>query len=452
MKFRSNMIRRVSAVSCGMALCGFMPAAVAGPYSAAMNDPANTYDAPVPGFVGPHGIGKARLDSFTFNGNGDPIYQNPDNFVNPLFFGWADSVTSYLRSDTDVSFSDPDLGLGAVTGDNFHVVSLGDLSAPAITAGTPPGAITVKLAKPVRDLNGADFVVFENGHITQSNQGGAGIGGVFAELAEVWVSANGVDFVKFPTTSLTAASAGMYGSLDPTNLRNLAGKHVNAYGNSWGTPFDLAQVNLAQITHIRIVDVPGNGAFLDQSGQPIHDPWRTFGSGGFDLEAVGAISTSMSYAQWPALEKIALDARGAADDPEGDGLPNLLEYAFARVPWLHDAAEALPKIRLVAVGNSMFPELTFRRDERLIDLIYEAQASSSLAADSWTTIARSTAGGPLLPAIGQQPMISETSASSLASVGVIRQVTVRDTVAISAASPRFLRVKVTATPPTPSHP
>jgi hypothetical protein len=440
MQNSSNTLRRVAAVSCGLALCGLLPTAFAGSFSTAQNDPANSYDAPVPGFVGPDGIGKARLDSFTFDENGDPIYENPDNFVNPLFFGWADSVASYERADSDTSFSNSALALGPVTGDNFHVVSLGDLPASAIT---PPGTITVALAKPVKNLSGADFVVFENGHITQSNQGGAGIGGIFAELANVWVSANGVDFVKFPANSLTTAPVGMYGSLDPTNLHNLAGKHTNAFGNSWGTPFDLAQVGLAQVTHIRIVDVPGNGDFLDESDHPIYDAWQTFGSGGFDLEAVGAISTLTTYDDWAPLANLAMDARGQADDPDGDGLPNLLEYAFGCVPWLSDSADVTPELQLVTAGNGTFGELTFLRDERLADLVYEVQVSSSLAENAWTTIARSTAGGITQPTNGHLPLVSESTASAIASVGVIRRVTVRDEISVGASSSRFLRVKVT---------
>lgn len=446
MKHRGKTILNASAVSCGMALCGFVAATHAGPYSAALHDPANPEDAPVPGFVGPHGIGKARLDTFAVDDNGDPVFENPDNFVNPLFFAWADTIEDYQPSESvSAMFADPAAALGPVTGDNFHVVALGDRSA----GGTPPGTITVRLSQPIRNLTGADFVVFENGHIAEFNYGGAGIGGIFGELAQVWVSADGENFVRFPAVSLTAAAVGAYGSLDPTNLKNLAGKHTNAFGDSWGTPFDLAQVNLSEITHIRLVDIPGDGRIGDDSGRPIYDPWKTFGSGGFDLEAVGAISTPMTYARWPALETIAPEARGEADDPDGDGLPNLLEYAFARLPWLHDAAEALPEIRLIAAGNDTFPELTFLRDERLIDLVYEVQASPSLAGNSWTTIARSTTGGPLLPAAGHQPLIAETSASSIASVGVIRRVTLRDAVPVTAASTRFLRVKVTKTPTDP---
>jgi len=438
---KNRLIAQV--VCCGMALCGFAPTTHAGPYSAALDDPGNSEDAPVPGFLGPHGSGKARLKIFGGDSNGEPVFENPDNFVNPLFFAWADEVADYQASEfVSDWFADPEVALGPVTGDNFHVVALGDSAVGSFT----PGIITVRLSKPILNLTGADFVVFENGHISQPNFGGAGIGGIFGELAHVWVSGGGENFVRFPAVSLTAAGVGRYGVLDPTQIKNLAGKHANALGDSWGTPFDLAEVNLTQITHVRLVDIPGDGRVVDRSGRLIYDPWPTFGSGGFDLEAVGGISTSMTYTQWPALEKIEPTLRGMNDDPDGDGLDNILEYAFARVPWLTDAAEALPKIRFVAAGSETFSELSFLRDERLIDLVYEVQVSLSLARDSWTTIAQSTAGGPLL-AVGSQPLwISETSASSVASVGVIRRVAVRDTIPISAASRRFFRVKVTATP------
>ena len=70
-------------------------------------------------------------------------------------------------------------------------------------------------------------------------------------------------------------------------------------------PFDLenlvnepsvvaGEIDLNQINFVRIVDIPGNGSFLDSEGRPIYDPWQTPipGSGGFDLEAIGAINTN----------------------------------------------------------------------------------------------------------------------------------------------------------------
>lgn len=421
----------VAAISAALAL-----PLTAGPYSAALNDPSNPHDAPVPGFMGPHGAGMARLATGFFDEFGDPVFENPANYVNPLFFAWAGTAADYQASEfVSVAYSDSSLALGPVTGDNFDVVSLGDMTPAAIAGGSPPGTITLEFVKPIRNLTGADFVIFENGHIAQFDQGGAGIGGLFAEFAFVEVSADGTNFVRIPATSLTAAAVGGYGSLDPSNVHNLAGKHLNAYGKSWGTPFDLAASGLPQITHIRLVDIPGNGAFHDSSNHPIYDAWKTFGSGGFDLEAVGAVSTSMTYAEWPALANLAPEDQGPNADPDKDGMPNLLEYAFATVPWMPDAA-----VQTIAMNNG-HAEITFRRDERLTDLVYEVQASSTMAANDWTTIATSSGGALFQGANGHSPVISETSADPIQSIGVIRKSTVRDTA--SGTGRRFLRVKVT---------
>ena len=419
----------------GLALLGARLGAE--PYSQALNDPLNAYDAPVPGFTGPHGIGKARV-FIGLDEDNEPIYQNPGNFTNPLFFAWVETVDDYQRSDPDLPFSDSSLALGPVTGDAFEVVALGELNATALAAGTPPGTITLTLPQPVRNLSGADFVVFENGVIAQSNFGGAGIGGIFGELAYVEVSADGVNFARFPSASATTSALNGYGSIDPTKVRNLAGKHVNGYGDSWGTPFDLTEVGLAQITHIRLVDIPGNGSFLDSAGRPIYDPWPTFGSGGFDLEAVGAISTSMTFADWPQLASLPASDRGPAADPDGDGVCNLLEYAFATLPWQTDSAAPVLGF---AEGRA---EIQFIRDERLTDLVYEVQASSGMSPGDWATIAISSAGAALQGANGHTPVIAETSAETIRSIGVVRRCTVRDVVP-AAQSRRFLRVKVTTT-------
>jgi hypothetical protein len=115
------------------------------------------------------------------------------------------------------------------------------------------------------------------------------------------VSTDGVNFARFDSVSLTPGPVGGYGTIDPTDVHNLVGKHVNAYGNSWGTGFDLDDlldnslvlaglVDLNEINYVKIVDIPGSGDFIDSLGNPIYDAWVTWGSGGVDLEAVGAIN------------------------------------------------------------------------------------------------------------------------------------------------------------------
>lgn len=411
----------------------------AGPYSRGSSDAASAYDAPVPGFTGPNGDGKARID----DGNGG--FMNPNNYVNPLFFGWADSCENYSPSSgVGPSWANPAVALGAVTGDNFDITSLGDLNSTQIASGTAaPGSITLKFLQPVRNRSGADLVIFENGFFSQG-----GAGQVLGELAYLEVSSDGTHFVRFPSQSLTPARVGSFGPIDPTNVFNLAGKHVNGYGECWGTPFDLSQVsadplvtsgtvNLNDIRYARLVDIPGDGTFKDSSGRSIYDAWVTMGSGGFDLEAVGVVSRDMTFTAWQTQRGLAGAALGDASDPDGDGLPNLLEYAFA---WLPNANESYNAPTTLAVAGNRL-KLSFTRDERAVDLTYEVQASNDL--QSWTSIARSVAGASVAGIGGFNPEIVETSASGINSIGVFRKVTYTDVQDIAASPRRFLRVKVT---------
>lgn len=167
----------------------------------------------------------------------------------------------------------------------------------------------MSFSEPIRNFSGADFAIFENGFISLYNTGGGSkIGEVWAELAYVEVSSDGEHFARFPSVSLTPELVGAYETINPSNVFNLVGKHVNAYGESWGTPFDLSQLqddplvtdgvlNLDAITHIRLVDIPGSGDFLDSLGDPIYDGWLTWGSGGADIEALGAIGQELTYTE-----------------------------------------------------------------------------------------------------------------------------------------------------------
>jgi len=199
--------------------------------------------------------------------------------------GWADGVVQFLPGPIDVSdpgselanFGTPAAALGPAEGMALEVVSLGD-----------GGSITLSFAPPIADGPGFDLAVFENG-ITDT----------FLELAVVEVSSNGVDFVRFPAVSRTPTDAQVagFGTLDPTDLDNLAGKYRQGYG----TPLDLAEltgaspaVDVNNIGFVRLIDVVGNiapaYATLDSLGNPINDPWPTpFTSGGFDLDAVAVL-------------------------------------------------------------------------------------------------------------------------------------------------------------------
>lgn len=195
----------------------------------------------------------------------------------PAFVAWATGYENYrIGPGVDEQWKTPEKALGkagdsANTGNPnfvFDIVVLGRA-----------GEITLTFDKPIRNGEGADFAVFENANT------------VMLELAWVEVSSDGENFYRFPNYSFTENPVTAYGATDPTMIHNLAGKYAAGYG----TPFDLEDLkgtkglDINNITHVKIVDIVGNGAALDSLGNSIYEAYPTSGSGGFDLDAVGVI-------------------------------------------------------------------------------------------------------------------------------------------------------------------
>ena len=176
------------------------------------------------------------------------------------------------------SFGEPGNAVGpATTSNTMDAVSLGD-----------GGSAVALFPRPIRNGEGPDFAVFENS-----------FGDYNLELAFVEVSTDGERYVRFPSTCLTPSESQIdnFGTTDPTNLNNLAGKYRIGYG----TPFDLEElrdstaVNIDSIVYVRVVDVVGSidpqyGSY-DAFGHIINEPWPTpFNSSGFDLTGIAVIN------------------------------------------------------------------------------------------------------------------------------------------------------------------
>ncbi len=253
----------------------------------------------------------------------------------PAFVAWATGFTDLVRGPAQIndlskgyaSFGAGGQAIGPAAGDSYDVVSLGD-----------GGRITLTFASPIADGPGWDFAVFENS-----------FSDLFLELAFVEVSSDGVNFFRFDAFSETQTNTqvGGFGTVDPTNINNLAGK----YRQGFGTPFDLAELaginpllDVNAITHVRIIDVVGTitpaFATADSLARLINDPWPTpFSSGGFDLDAIGVrhVAGAAGFSGWLAARFDAAELSdpalaGPAADPDHDGRANLVEYALGTEP------------------------------------------------------------------------------------------------------------------------
>lgn len=183
------------------------------------------------------------------------------------FAAWASGVSQYTPGTECLpQWRDTSKALGKATGDFAHITCLGN-----------GGSITLTFEGCITNGPGADFAVFENG-----------VGNTFLEFAYVEVSQDGMNFIRMPNASLTASPVPAFGGVDPTNVQGLGSK----YRQGFGEPYDLADVGLSRATHVRLVDVVGDGSYLDSSGRVIYDPYPTVQSGGFDLDGVGVIHFS----------------------------------------------------------------------------------------------------------------------------------------------------------------
>ena len=197
-------------------------------------------------------------------------------FADPRIVGWAAGVVEPVAWGTDLlaEWQVPARALGPCTGDPLDVASLGN-----------GGVLAVTFEPPVADGEGPDLAVFENG-ITDA----------FLELAWVEVSSDGATFARFPARYDGQAAVSAYGGHDRALIHGFAGR----YRVGFGTPFDLADLaghpavaegtlDLSSVRVVRLVDVVGDGATLDDAGHPVYDPTPTVESAGFDLDAVAAL-------------------------------------------------------------------------------------------------------------------------------------------------------------------
>ena len=124
------------------------------------------------------------------------------------------------------------------------------------------------------------------------------------------------------------------------------------------------------------------------------------------------------------------------EDPDGDGIPNQIEYAYGLNPKSFDTAAATNFTISVNPGPAGIQSLTitFRRDSLAIDLTYLLQTSGDL--NTWITIARSSAGTAAIGTNGGIVTSDQTISSPF------QLVTAQENSPAGSSTVRFVRLKV----------
>ena len=268
-----------------------------------------------------------------------PLANGQDQTIDasdPALIGFATEVIEFnpaTPSSLIPAVTDPSAALGppsppANTGppefSPIGLTSLGD--APA---GELPGSITLGFGQQtIFNGAGGDFAVFENA-------GDFGDSGLFVELAFVQVSTDGINFAQFDAfSSVTFPDPDSNGPL-ATDLilefgpgfatlpdRNLVSGFAGADPQETGTLFDLdsltnnslvlaGTVDLNNINFVRLIDIPGDGRFVDSAGNPIFDAFAPNGpTGGFDLDAIGLVNASANTVPEPSSLALLLAVGG----------------------------------------------------------------------------------------------------------------------------------------------
>lgn len=121
---------------------------------------------------------------------------------------------------------------------------------------------------------------------------------------------------------------------------------------------------------------------------------------------------------------------GDLADPDGDGMKNLVEYAFNLNPWESSQQPVFTAATEDTSGNEV--TISFDRDPSKTDLIYQLLRSQNLT--QWTPIASSTNGSPTTDISNRTSAISESGTSPV-------QVTVTDSFLLN-GQPAFYRIQI----------
>jgi len=119
------------------------------------------------------------------------------------------------------------------------------------------------------------------------------------------------------------------------------------------------------------------------------------------------------------LPATASSTNGPAADPDGDGIPNALEYALGLNPHVASTAE-MPSFSLVSDAGETYGALTYTQSKQATDITFEPSVRTAPDSGTWTPL---------------------TIPVSISDEGAVERVTVRDAVPLSANAARFYQFR-----------
>lgn len=153
---------------------------------------------------------------------------------------------------------------------------------------------------------------------------------------------------------------------------------------------------------------------------------------GNSTSQVVQVRVQQTFAQWASDKQIPNHQNGLLADPDRDGLPNQLEFAFFGNPLLSDSVS--PVRSFVADSGTSFLRITFPVNKLAHGLTYQVEASESLQSNQWSAVWTSSEGFSVPAVIAAVDQPDRT------------MVTVRDLFGSPGYSRRFLRVSVVQSP------
>jgi hypothetical protein len=109
----------------------------------------------------------------------------------------------------------------------------------------------------------------------------------------------------------------------------------------------------------------------------------------------GGIPRPLTYAEWQSYVFGASDASGPSDDPDGDGLPNLIEFFLGSLPGKNDSASHGPRASLEDVNGENYLTFSFTQVPDQTSLTGVVEVSSNLT--GWSSDLADI--GEMLPAV-----------------------------------------------------